>query len=277
MAIIDFHTHFFPERLMQAIWRWFETHAWPIEYKLFADDAVAKLRAEGVTRCVALHYPHQPGMAHSLNQWAHALGERYPDFIDPFGSLHPDDPDKEELLRICFQEYRFKGLKFHCHVQKMAPEDPRMEAVYEICQALDKIILIHCGNGPHFKEKPTQGYGYDVTQLSGVKHFEKIVGRYPKLRFVVPHLGFEEMEAFVALLSDHPNLMLDTTMALSGFFPNPVNREWFLTHPDRFLFGTDFPNIPYPWEREKIGLQRLKLPPELERKILFENATRLLR
>src|SRR5688572_31246664 len=81
MKIIDFHTHFFPDRLMEAIWRWFETHAWPIEYKQYADEAVATLKANGVERAVSLHYPHQAGMAESLNDWARRLGEKYPDFI----------------------------------------------------------------------------------------------------------------------------------------------------------------------------------------------------
>ena len=277
MALIDFHTHFFPERLMDALWRWFEAHAWPIEYKLYADQAVATLKAEGVTRAVSLHYPHQSGMAEALNEWARRLAEKYPDFIIPFGSLHPDDRDKEILLRTCFEKYGFQGLKFHCHVQKMAPEDPRMTPVYEISQALDRIVLIHCGNGPHFKENPTQGYGYDVTALSGAAHFEKVIQKYPKLRFVVPHLGFEEMDRFVGMLRDYPNLYLDTTMAIAGFFPHPIKREWFSENPDRLLFGTDFPNIPYPWRREREALAKFELGKETEEKILYRNAAALLK
>ena len=261
---------------MNALWRWFEAHAWPIEYKLYADEAVAALKSHGVRRAVSLHYPHQPEMAESLNDWARRLGEKYPDFIVPFGSLHPDDRDKEGILRTCFEDYGFKGLKFHCHVQKVAPEDPRMDVVYEVCQAMDRIVLIHCGNGPHFKEKPTQGYGYDVTQLSGADRFEKVIRKYPKLRFVVPHLGFEEMDRFVGMLKDYPNLFLDTTMAIGGYFPNPVRREWFVEHSDRLLFGTDFPNIPYPWNREMLAMQDFGLGDEIEGKILYGNAATLL-
>ncbi|HKY63531.1 MAG TPA: amidohydrolase family protein [bacterium] len=274
--LIDFHTHFFPNRLMDALWRWFEAHAWPIEYKQYADQAVATLRAQGVSRAVSLHYPHQAGMAESLNEWARRLAEKYPGFIEPFGSVHPDDAGKEAILRRCFEDYGFKGLKIHCHVQKTAPEDPRMEPVYELCQALDRIVLIHCGNGPHFKEKPTQGYGYDVTAISGAARFEKVIRKYPRLRFVVPHLGFEEMDRFVAMLKDYPNLHLDTTMAIGGFFPAPVRPEWFFENPDRILFGTDFPNIPYPWNREKLALEAMGLGPELEKKIFHDNAARLL-
>ncbi|HKX11818.1 MAG TPA: amidohydrolase family protein, partial [bacterium] len=222
------------------------------------------------------HYPHQVGMAESLNDWARSLGQKYSDFIVPFGSLHPDDAGKEGILRRCFEEYGFKGLKFHCHVQKMAPEDPRLEPIFEICQALDRIVLIHCGSGPHFKENPARGYGYDVTAISGASRFEKVIRKYPDLRFIVPHLGFEEMDRFVAMLKDYPNLYLDTTMAIGGFFPHPVRREWFLENPERILFGTDFPNIPYEWNREKLALEAMGLGKDIERKILHDNAAGVL-
>jgi predicted TIM-barrel fold metal-dependent hydrolase len=277
MKIIDFHTHFFPNKLLDALWRWFETHAWPIEYKNYADEMVAILKKEGVSRCVSLHYPHKTGMAESLNEYAFRLSEKYQNFIIPFGSVHPDDDKKETILKKCFEDYAFKGLKFHCHVQKMAPDDRRMDFIYRMSEEYDRIVLIHCGTGPHFKDRPTNGYGYDVTKISGVKRFEKVIRKYPRLTFVVPHLGFEEMEEFVALLNDYPNLYLDTTMVLSRYFPHPLRREWLADHADRLIFGTDFPNIPYEWKREKEGLKQWRLGPERESKIFFENAARLLR
>ncbi len=174
MKLIDFHTHLFPNKLLDALWRWFETHAWPIEYKQYVEDLVPFLKKQGVDRCVHLHYPHKVGMTDALNLWARELEKKYSDFVIPFGSLHPDDKNPEKLLRQCFEDFKFKGLKIHCHVQKVAPEDPRMIPIYELCDAYQKIMLIHCGTGPHFQDRPVNGYGYDVTSVSGVKHFEKI-------------------------------------------------------------------------------------------------------
>ncbi|HEX5033432.1 MAG TPA: amidohydrolase family protein [bacterium] len=68
-----------------------------------------------------------------------------------------------------------------------------------------------------------------------------MIRKYPRLRFVVPHLGFEEMDRFVAMLKDYPNLHLDTTMAIGGFFPVPVRPEWFLAAPANSL--TDRPDL----------------------------------
>ncbi len=38
--LIDFHTHFFPDKLFEAIWKWFEDQGWPIIYKKYADDLI---------------------------------------------------------------------------------------------------------------------------------------------------------------------------------------------------------------------------------------------
>lgn len=276
MRLIDFHTHFFPEKLRAALWKWFETHAWSIEYKLEIDSAVEFLKQQGVTQCVSLHYPHKEGMTRSLNEFAFHLGEQYQDFVLPFGSVHPDDDEKEKLLRECFEKFNFKGLKIHCHVQKVAPDDPRMDLVYQLSGDYGRIVLIHCGTGPHFKGHPTKGYGYDVTKISGVRRFEKVLKKFSQTIFVVPHLGYEEVEGFIGLLKDYPNLHLDTTMALAKYFPVEFKPEWLVENADRLIFGTDFPNIPYPWVRERDNLLAMKLGAEVEAKIFYENAAGLL-
>lgn len=276
MKLIDFHTHFFPNKLFDAIWQWFEAHAWPIKYKIYADDIVTFLKNAGVNRCVALHYPHKKDISKELNDWIYQLSQKYSGFMIPFGSLHPDDENKEKILRSCFEEYQFKGLKFHCHVQKMSPNDSRMEIIYKICNEREKIVLIHAGSGPHFKERPTNGYGYDVESITGYRLFEKVLKKYPKIKFVVPHLGYEEIEAFINLLGDYPNLHLDTTMALADFFPMEFKKEWVSDNADRILFGTDFPNIPYEWNKERDRLLSLGLGKEKEEKILWRNAAGLL-
>lgn len=275
MSLIDFHTHFFPDGVYQALCRWFEAIDWTIVHQESVDARVAYLKNQGLAHVVSLHYPHKVGMTETLNLFAHELEKKHPDFIVPFGSLHPDDSQKESILRTCFADFKFRGLKIHCHVQKVAPDDPRMDEIYELSQG--KIILIHCGTGPHFKDKPVNAYGYDVSTVSGVARFEKVVRKHPKVTFVVPHLGYEEMNEFLNLLPDYPNLYLDTSMALAGYFPTNFDFGRLAEFPDRLLFGTDFPIIPHPWEKEKNILLGLGLGKEIEDKIFYQNAQSILK
>ena len=41
---------------------------------------------------------------------------------------------------------------------------------------------------------------------------------------------------------------------------------------DRILFGSDFPNLPYPYEAERAGLWARDLPMDVYRRIFYENA-----
>jgi hypothetical protein len=63
VEVIDAHVHLFPDRVFDAIYRWFEKHAWRCRYRLHAEEVVELLAARGVRRFCALHYAHQPGMA----------------------------------------------------------------------------------------------------------------------------------------------------------------------------------------------------------------------
>ena len=71
--VVDAHVHLFPDGVFEAIWRWFDTHGWPIRYKLHTPKVLDFLFTRGVSRFVALHYAHKPGMARALNEYVAAV------------------------------------------------------------------------------------------------------------------------------------------------------------------------------------------------------------
>ena|SRR5690554_6637618 len=74
-----------------------------------------------------------------------------------------------------------------------------------------------------------------------------------------------QYQEFFDLLEKYPNLYLDTTMTLAGFFQSmddnkplaQMLRAMMLKHSNRILYGTDWPNIPYDWCRELANLVSL--------------------
>ena len=38
--VVDAHVHLFPDRMFDAIWRWFDAHGWPIRYKLHTPQVI---------------------------------------------------------------------------------------------------------------------------------------------------------------------------------------------------------------------------------------------
>ena len=45
----------------------------------------------------------------------------------------------------------------------------------------------------------------------------------------------------------------------------------------KILLGSDFPNLPYPYDEERRGLWARDLPLDVYRRIFYENARRLFR
>ena len=53
--------------------------------------------------------------------------------------------------------------------------------------------------------------------------------------------------------------------------------EELLSHEDRVLYGSDFPNIPYDYSCAIEGLLNLNLPKPFYEKVFYENAKRIFK
>lgn len=266
--IVDAHVHVFARGLFEAIWRWFDRWGWPIRYKLGADEVATFLRARGVAGMVLLHYAHKPGIARGMNTFVADVARRTPGALG-LATVHPDDEDPGAILREAVSQ-GLGGVKLHCHVQCFAPDDPRLAAIYDACVALDLPLVVHAG-----REPKSPGYACDPHALCAASRVEEVLRGWPALRVCVPHLGADEFDAYGRLLLRHDNLWLDTTMAIAGYLPGEV--PWRLLHarPERVLYGTDFPNLPYAWDRELRALLAAGLPEDALVRVLGETASEL--
>ena len=272
---IDIHTHLHPERLFRAIRRWFAEHSdWRFDSPTEPELVAAFLRDHGVERFVYFSYAHKAGIAREINAWLHAVRPRVPDGI-PLGTIHPDDPDVMEAVDEALLGYGFHGFKFHINVQRFFPDDPRVLPVYERLLALDRLLLIHVGSAPW----PN---GFD-----GYPRFARVMDMFPSLKVVVAHMGSFETRQFLKLMERCPNLYLDTTMAFAPIrhehrrIDTRLNRisvtnDDLFRWQDRIVFGSDFPNLPYPYEEEYLALWLRDLPLTVFRKIFHDNAATLL-
>ncbi len=263
--VVDSHVHLFPPRVFAALWRWFDAHAWTIRYRLQTEEVIAFLLDHGVDRVVALHYSHIPDMARTLNHYVADIARARPEVI-PLGTVLPGEPDADAIVKEALGPLGLRGIKIHCHVQRMAPDDARLDPVYRACAEAAVPVVIHAG-----REPSNAAYGIDTHALCSAAALRRVLERHPKTTVVVPHLGADEQPLYFALLSEFEHLYLDTTMMLSGFLGPPPNPALLERHADRVLYGTDFPNIPYPWSTELDWLHRV-LSPAAERQILSGNA-----
>ena len=265
--LVDLHVHAFPERMFTAVWRYFEERAWGVHRQQVAEVA-RTLAAHGVHRAVALSYPHQAGVAASLNRFMATLGQDHEIFL-PFASVHVDDDD----LRACVDEAlaapHLYGFKFQPLVQRFDINHPRLDYLYEACLEADFPLLMHVGTAPVANE------------FVGHAHFAHLMARHEGLRVCVAHMGAFEFDAFARMLDDHPRMVLDTTMinVRCDLFDTAWRGDEGLLarHADRICFGSDWPNVPYDYAEALQSVGRFPLPPAREADVMGGNALRFLK
>jgi uncharacterized protein len=268
--MIDVHTHLHPPKLFAAIRRWFaERSSWDLSAHPTEPAAVAQeLRAAGVERFVFFSYAHKPGMARELNAWLTATAAALGGFGLPLGTVHLDDPAYLEDLRLALDAGCI-GIKVHEDVQGLAVDDPRFDPVYRELATRSAFLLAHVGPIP---------WAYPPAE--GAARVERVLERHPNLGVVVAHLGTPDTARYLALMERHPHLYLDTTMAFAAGSPvgraDEIDRKQIEIHADRVLYGTDFPNIPYAYSRERTGIEQLGLSEGALHAILHANAAQLI-
>ena len=265
--VVDGHVHIFPSNIFSAIWTWFDENAWPIRYRLTTSQVLGHLLSRGVSRVIALQYAHKPGISRMLNQYMAKKCREFPNKVTGMAAVFPGEKNVEEILKEAFDN-GLKGVKLHAHVQCFDMNAKEMDIIYDLCESERKPILMHVG-----REPKSPAYHCDPYKICSAKKLERVLNNFPKLRICVPHLGFDEISAYKKLIEKYDNLWLDTTMVLTDYFPMEDTIELDSFRVDRIMYGSDFPNIPYAWDRELKWLKTSKLSHDNLEWILKKSAT----
>ena len=209
--IIDIHTHFMPQRVLDKVWAYFDSagpligRPWPITYREDEGGRLAALRALGVRAFTSLNYAHRPAMAQWLNDWSSEFAAKHDDVLHS-ATFYPE-PGAADYTAAAI-EAGARIFKAHVQVGDYSLADPLLDDVWPVLE----------------RSRTTMAFT-DFTQAT----------------------------------SPFPRERMDDLVALG----------------DRVLFGSDFPNIPYPYEHAVDAVRRLGLGEEWERKVLHDNAARL--
>ncbi|MFC1834036.1 amidohydrolase family protein [Thermodesulfobacteriota bacterium] len=252
--VFDCHVHLFPDALFEAIWRWFDQYAWPIRYRLTAMEVIEFLTDRGIGKIAGLHYSHKPGMARQLNRHMAGLCERFPQVIGT-ATVFPGESETRAILEEGFR-MGLACVKLHAHVQYFHMAGDGMHDIYEVCSEHDKPLIMHVGREP---KSPVFPYERDPYSICSAESLERVLIEYPELMVCVPHMGADEYAAYAFMLEKYDNLYLDIAMTVADYLPDPDPPNIAKMRLDRIMYGTDFPNIPYAWDRELKRLCRMGL------------------
>jgi len=264
--VIDAHVHIFPGSIFSAIWKWFDENAWHIRYQLTTLQIFDFLLSRGVKHLIALQYAHKPGIARELNKYMSEKCRNYENRVTGMATVYPGEENAEKILREAFSS-GLGGLKLHSHVQCFDINSDSMNGLYACCQANKKPIVMHIG-----REPKSTAYQCDPYELCSAEKFETVLKDFPDLKICIPHLGFDETEAYRKMIEKYDNLWLDTAMVISDYFQHKETIDLSTYRQERVMYGSDFPNIPYAWDRELKILQKVNISHDALTKISARNA-----
>jgi predicted TIM-barrel fold metal-dependent hydrolase len=245
-GIVDVHVHFLPESVMRKVWAYFDQARehygteWSIQYRTPEAERLATLQKLGVRTFAPLTYPHKPGMARWLTEWVTEFAATVPDAV-PTATLYPET-DVADYLGAAV-EAGARVVKVHVQVGRFDPRDPLLRPAWGLLAEAGVPVVVHCGHGPARGE------------FTGLDLFGEVLAEHPRLPVVLAHAGMPDFADALDLVHRHERVFIDTTMVGTAFSERmaPLPPDWparLAGVADRVLFGSDFPNIPYPYAEQ---------------------------
>lgn len=276
-GLVDVHVHFMPQRVLDKVWAYFdavpgggETGAsgWPIHYREPEAARIERLRAMRLRAWTALSYPHKPGMAAWLNEYAADLACRVPEAVHS-ATFFPE-PEADAYVAEAL-ERGASVFKVHLQVGAYDPRDALLAPVWRRLAEAAVPVVVHCGSGP------------EPGAFTGPGPFGEVLAREPELVAVIAHMGGPEYAAFLDLAEAYPAVHLDTTMTFTDYMERTIGAPYppelvgrLADLGDRVVLGSDFPNIPHAYAHQLDVLRRLGLGRSWLRAVCHDNGARLL-
>ena len=259
--IIDFHTHAFPGNLAErAITRLEEMGGIKAKHRGTIDSLIKSMDDAGIDVSVICSIATKPSQFDSILKWSKQIVSKR---IIPFPSVHPEDPDPAEKIKIIHHE-GFKGIKLHPYFQEFTIDEERLFPLYEACTKHRLILVSHTGFDIAFPRD----------RIADPEKIVYITSRFPDLLFVSTHLGgWHDWDEVEKHLAGKPRY-IEISFSLEEM-PRSKAKKMIAAHmPGYLFFGTDSP-----WTDQKQAVKLLKsldLDPKLEEDIFYNNAAKLL-
>lgn len=271
MTIVDFHVHVAKFDMWTPWVHEYMKNMNPAVYenfdKIMTSEGVLELmNIQGVDFAVVLAEiaPLTTGLVKN---------EFIADFCDksnrlvPFACINPvTDSNPQKTLVKLVEDHGMKGLKLLPPYQHFYPNDVKFYPLYAKAQELDVPVVFHTGSSVFTNAK---------LKFGNPLYLDDLAVDFPDLTIVQAHGGrpfWYEIAFF--LTRRHRNVYID----ISGLPPKNLLKYFPELEKigDKMIFGSDWPGVPS-IKTNIEAVQRLPLKTETKRKILGENALKLLK
>jgi predicted TIM-barrel fold metal-dependent hydrolase len=177
-------------------------------------------------------------------------------------------------LDLLFKKRKIKGIKIFPGHDPIYPTDKRLIPVYKLCIKYDYPIVIHTGWNSNHSE---------AAKYNNPKYIIKIAKKFPKLKIIIAHYFWPEVEYCYKITRGFKNIYFDT----SGLADDEVIKETGLDkikkvleqsirdNSESVLFGTDYAMCDIKKHIKLIN--SLKISKEDREKVFWKNAHKLFK
>jgi len=324
MPVIDFHNHFYPPAYLDALRSGVSRVQvtvdddgnprlhYPGDYNIAVrghrdiDYRAAVMAEAGVdTQVLSLTTPgthvEEPAVAVRLaamvNDGFAEIARKYPGRFIGIGTLPLSDPaaSAKELERVC-RHLGFCGAMVFSNINGVALSDPRFLPVWETANDLGAVIHIHPTSPvgvEAMKEywlMPLVGFPLDTTLAAAGLVFSGVAARFPKIRWVLGHLGgaipylVERLDrGFHAFAECRANIDRPPSTYLREFYYDSVNFDpralrlaVEFAGAGHILAGSDYPHQIGSVPKMFSSIEALEVSEDDKAAILGGNTERLL-
>jgi aminocarboxymuconate-semialdehyde decarboxylase len=324
MSVIDFHNHYYPPAYLEALERGPSTVRitrdsggnpclhYPGDYNVAVrghrdiDYREQVLRETGVdTQVLTLTTPgthvEEPAAAARLaglvnDAFARVVADKRGRFA-ALATLPLNDPAASVTeFRRAVEQLRFRGAMVFSNVNGVALADQRFWNLYEVANEREAVLFIHPTNPVNVEAMkdywlmPLVGFLFDTTLAAAGLVFSGVVERFPRIRWVLGHLGgaipylAERLDrGYGAFPECRKNIAQSPSTYLKRFYfdtvnfdPRAVEFAISFAGAGQIVAGSDYPHQIGSIEKMLESIGALRIAEEDRARILGGNAARLL-
>ena len=324
MRIIDCHNHFFPPEYLETIQSGpsnvkvtFDADNNPLlhypgDYNIVVPEhrdiarraevleeaGVDKQVLSFTTPGVHIESPERAvELAQMVNDDFAEISRDYSDRFAAFATLPLNDPDASVVeMERAFVELGFKGVTLHSNVNGVELNDERFWPLFEKANELGVVFDIH----PSFPVgvesmtdywlMPLVGFPFDTTLTAAKLVFSGIIERYPKIKWILGHLGgaipylAERLDrGYHAFQECRESISKLPSEFLKEFYYDTVNFDSKALRlaidfagANHLVAGSDYPHQIGSLRQMRSSIEELDISKEERAAICFGNATALL-
>jgi len=233
---------------------------------LSLEKMLLEMSEAGITKAVIPGRMANPAFGRVKNEDIQELLEQYPETFIGFAGIDPTEKDALATIERLVLDGPFQGIVMEPGVleQPLYADDKCIAPIYEYCQENRIPVNLMVGGNA----------GPDISYSMPIA-VDRVAAGFPDMKIIVAHGGWPWCQQMIHVTMRRANVYLspDMYMVRTPGWQDYVTAANY-TIPDRFLFGTAYPFVPF-----GEGVQYFKsigICEENLDRILYQNAAELL-